>query len=204
MGEIMRSSVLFDTLQNLINYKPSQKAIGDIIGVKQNSIAGRVARNADFSDEEIEKIEEHYGISLRGGDNNSVELNYYPDVFASCGTGCTVFQESPEKISISKDSIPDYSPNAKYSVINASGSSMYPIIFEGDKIILKHWQGEQIIDDKIYLFTYNYELFIKKLVKNIDQIIIKSENKEYENRIITPNDTFKIIGRVIGLIRTNV
>ena len=42
----MRSSVLFDTLQNLIEYKPSQKAIGDIIGVKQNSIAGRVARDA--------------------------------------------------------------------------------------------------------------------------------------------------------------
>ena len=29
----MRSSVLFATLQNLIEYKPSQKAIGDIIGV---------------------------------------------------------------------------------------------------------------------------------------------------------------------------
>lgn len=200
----MRFSKLLNTLQNLIGFTPKQSDIGKILNMGYSTINGRYQRDSDFSDEEIEKIEEHYGISLRGGDNNSVELNYYPDVFASCGTGCTVFQESPEKISISKDSIPDYSPNAEYSVINASGSSMYPIIFEGDKIILKHWQGEQIIDDKIYLFTYNYELFIKKLVKNIDQIIIKSENKEYENRIITPNDTFKIIGRVIGLIRTNV
>lgn len=200
----MRYSKLLDALQNLIGFKPKQADICKILDYGYSTIGARAQRDSDFSDEEIEKIEEHYGISLRGGDNNSVELNYYPDVFASCGTGCTVFQESPEKISISKDSIPDYSPNAEYSVINASGSSMYPIIFEGDKIILKHWQGEQIIDDKIYLFTYNYELFIKKLVKNIDQIIIKSENKEYENRIITPNETFKIIGRVIGLIRTNV
>lgn len=201
----MKTDKLLEKLQSTIGFTPKAKDFTQILNFSnEQSFYSRVKRNSDFSDEEIEKIEEHYGISLRGGDNNSVELNYYPDVFASCGTGCTVFQESPEKISISKDSIPDYSPNAEYSVINASGSSMYPIIFEGDKIILKHWQGEQIIDDKIYLFTYNYELFIKKLVKNIDQIIIKSENKEYENRIITPNESFKIIGRVIGLIRTNV
>lgn len=200
----MRFSKLLNTLQNLIGFTPKQSDIGKILNMGYSTINGRYQRNSDFSDEEIEKIEEHYGISLRGGDNNSVELNYYPDVFASCGTGCTVFQESPEKISISKDSITDYSSNATYSVITAEGSSMYPLIFDGDKVILKHWQGEQIIDDKVYLFSYNSELFIKKLVKNIDQIIIKSENKEYQNRIITPNDTFKIIGRVVSLIRTNV
>ena len=170
----------------------------------EQSFYSRVKRNSDFSDEEIEKIEEHYGISIRGGDNNSIELNFYPDVFASCGTGCMVFQESPEKFLVSKDSITDFSSNATYSVITAEGTSMYPVIFDGDKVILKHWQGEQIIDDKIYLFSYNDELFIKKLAKNIDQIIIKSENEEYPNRIITPNDTFKIIGRVVSLIRTNV
>lgn len=201
----MKTSEFLNLLAETLGFEPTLKSLSKICNhPSEQTMYTRKKRDSSFPDEEIEKIEEHYGISLRGGDNNSVELNYYPDVFASCGTGCTVFQESPEKISISKDSIPDYSPNAEYSVINASGSSMYPIIFEGDKIILKHWQGEQIIDDKIYLFTYNYELFIKKLVKNIDQIIIKSENKEYENRIITPNDTFKIIGRVIGLIRTNV
>lgn len=200
----MRFSKLLDTLQNLIGFTPKQSDIGKILNMGYSTINGRYQRDSDFSDEEIEKIEEHYGISLRGGDNNSVELNYYPDVFASCGTGCTVFQESPEKISISKDSITDYSSNATYSVITAEGSSMYPLIFDGDKVILKHWQGEQIIDDKVYLFSYNNELFIKKLVKNIDQIIIKSENKEYQNRVITPNDTFKIIGRVVSLIRTNV
>lgn len=200
----MRFSKLLNTLQNLIGFTPKQSDIGKILNMGYSTINGRYQRDSDFSDEEIEKIEEHYGISLRGGDNNSVELNFYPDVFASCGTGCTVFQESAEKISISKDSITDYSSNATYSVITAEGSSMYPLIFDGDKVILKHWQGEQIIDDKVYLFSYNNELFIKKLVKNIDQIIIKSENKEYQNRVITPNDTFKIIGRVVSLIRTNV
>lgn len=201
----MKTDKLLDKLQNIIGFTPKAKDFMQILNFSnEQSFYSRVKRNSDFSDEEIEKIEEHYGISLRGGDNNSVKLNFYPDVFASCGTGCTVFQESAEKISISKDSITDYSSNATYSVITAEGSSMYPLIFDGDKVILKHWQGEQIIDDKVYLFSYNNELFIKKLVKNIDQIIIKSENKEYQNRVITPNDTFKIIGRVVSLIRTNV
>lgn len=200
----MRFSKLLDTLQNLIGFTPKQSDIGKILNMGYSTINGRYQRDSDFSDEEIEKIEEHYGISIRGGDNNSIELNFYPDVFASCGTGCMVFQESPEKFLVSKDSITDFSSNATYSVITAEGTSMYPVIFDGDKVILKHWQGEQIIDDKIYLFSYNDELFIKKLAKNIDQIIIKSENEEYPNRIITPNDTFKIIGRVVSLIRTNV
>ena len=201
----MKTDKLLEKLQNTIGFTPKAKDFMQILNFSnEQSFYSRVKRNSDFSDEEIEKIEEHYGISLRGGDNNSVELNFYPDVFASCGTGCMVFQESPEKFSVSKDSITDFSSNATYSVITAEGTSMYPIIFDGDKVILKHWQGEQIIDDKIYLFSYNDELFIKKLVKNIDQIIVKSENKEYPNRIITPNDTFKIIGRVVSLIRTNV
>lgn len=201
----MKTDKLLEKLQETIGFTPKAKDFMQILNFSnEQSFYSRVKRNSDFSDEEIEKIEEHYGISIRGGDNNSIELNFYPDVFASCGTGCMVFQESPEKFLVSKDSITDFSSNATYSVITAEGTSMYPVIFDGDKVILKHWQGEQIIDDKIYLFSYNDELFIKKLAKNIDQIIIKSENEEYPNRIITPNDTFKIIGRVVSLIRTNV
>ena len=201
----MKTDKLLEKLQETIGFTPKAKDFMQILNFSnEQSFYSRVKRNSDFSDEEIEKIEEHYGISIRGCDNNSIELNFYPDVFASCGTGCMVFQESPEKFLVSKDSITDFSSNATYSVITAEGASMYPVIFDGDKVILKHWQGEQIIDDKIYLFSYNDELFIKKLAKNIDQIIIKSENEEYPNRIITPNDTFKIIGRVVSLIRTNV
>lgn len=200
----MRSSVLFDTLQNLIEYKPSQKAIGDIIGVKQNSIAGRVARDAEFSDEEIEKIETHYAVSLRGNsDPNTIQLDFYDNVAGSCGVGLMVFDESCHKISVPKDVISRYSTSNKYSVILAKGSSMQPEIMDNDKVIIKMWNGEQIIDDRIYLFRYDNEIFLKKLCKNFDQIVVKSNNPEFPHRFIEGDKikNLNIIGEVVGLLR---
>ena len=84
----MRYSVLFDTLQNLIKRKPSQKEIGSILNLAQTAISGRANRDSDFPDEEIELIEKHYGISLRGNTiEETVAVDYYPEVFGSCGDG---------------------------------------------------------------------------------------------------------------------
>lgn len=202
----MRSSKLLNTLQNLINYKPSYAEIAKIIGVGGSAIGNRVARDANFSDEEIEKIERYYAIELSPSSNaNTVELDYYPDVYGSCGNGCLIFEESPEKISVTKSQIHNYSASDKYTVINARGLSMYPLICDMDKLIVKQHNGEQIIDNDVYVFNYNGEIFIKRLVKNIDQIVCISENKDFENRPITPTEqNFKILGKVVGLFREKV
>jgi phage repressor protein C with HTH and peptisase S24 domain len=82
---------------------------------------------------------------------------------------------------------------------------MSPVILEDDKLIIQHDIYEQIIDDTVYLFQYNGELFIKRLVKNIDQIICISENPRFQDRIIDPEKgNFNIVGKVVGLIRYKV
>lgn len=201
----MRSSTLFNTLQNLIDFKPTQQAIADILCVKQGVIGNRVARDSNFSDEEVKLIEEHYGVQLiTSNDPDKITLDFYPDVFGSCGTGCIVFDETKDKISVTKDLINNYSASNTYSVISARGSSMAPRIEDNDKLIIQKWNGEQIIDDNVYLFRYNDELFIKRLVKNIDQVICISENPRFEDRVIKNLNDFTIIGRVVGLIRERV
>lgn len=60
----MRYDVLLERLQNLIKHKPSQKDLGDILGLRQTSISGRALRNSNFTDEEIDKINAFYGINL--------------------------------------------------------------------------------------------------------------------------------------------
>ena len=204
----MRYSVLLDTLQNLIGYRPTQAELCRKLDVKQSAMAQRAGRDSDFSLEELQKLERMYGISIitssNVGDVNA-ELNYYPNVFGSCGNGCMVFDETSEKISVTKDIIENYSPSNQYSVISAKGSSMVPAINEDDKLIIQHNLNEQIIDDTVYLFRYNDELFIKRLVKNVDQIVCISENPRFQDRIIEPSaDNFSIIGKVVGLFRTRV
>lgn len=202
----MRSSVLFSRLQNLTKIDNiSQSVIAKIINVSQPVIANRIKRDSNFSDDEIVKIQEHYGVSLINDSSNTLILDYYPNIFGSCGPGSMVFDESSEKMSITKEQISNYSNSGKYSIISARGSSMSPTICDEDLLILQHNLEKTIVDNTIYLFKYNDELFIKRLVKNIDQIICISENPRFEDRVIIPkNNNFEIIGKVVGLIRKKV
>jgi phage repressor protein C with HTH and peptisase S24 domain len=126
-------------------------------------------------------------------------------VFGSCGSGCMVFSETKEKLAVTKDIITNYSPSNKYSIISARGSSMSPVINDDDRLVIQHNVENQIIDDTVYLFRYNDELFIKRLVKNVDQIVCISENPRFQDRIIEPKgDNFSIIGKVVGLFRSKV
>ena len=82
---------------------------------------------------------------------------------------------------------------------------MSPTINDDDKLVIQHNLNEQIIDDTVYLFRYNDELFIKRLVKNVDQIVCISENPRFQDRIIEPTaENFSIIGKVVGLFRGKV
>ena len=201
----MKYNKLLDTLQNLTNVRPKQADLCRVLDYSASTMGARAQRNSDFSDEEIEKIEDFYGISILGGDKNSVELDYYPDVYGSCGFGAMVYDEAPEKISVTKNLINNYSTAEKYTVINARGLSMAPLIMDMDKLIVRHHNGEQIVDNDVYVFNYKGELFIKRLVKNIDQIICISENPRFEDRPITPDaNNFRIIGKVVGLFREKV
>lgn len=207
----MKYSLLFDTLQNLINIKPQATQIADIIGIPVRTLYTRGQRDSAFTFEELRKIENAYGIiggltgSLVQQNVDNITLDFYPNVFGSCGAGLMVFDETSEKVAVTKDIIKGYSASNKYSVISARGSSMSPKIEDDDKLIIQHDIYEQIIDDTVYLFRYNDELFIKRLVKNVDQIVCISENPRFQDRIIEPkNGNFSIIGKVVGLIRHKV
>lgn len=203
----MRYNEVIDTLQNLTGRKPSQSELGKILGLAQTAISGRANRNSLFTPEELKLIERKYGIDLTGTSQNEslITLNYYPNVFGSCGTGLMVFDECTEKMTITKESIEGYSASKQYSIINARGSSMSPRIEDNDKLVIQHCIDEQIIDDNVYLFRYNNELFIKRLVKNVDQIVCISENPRFQDRVIEPKeDNFSIVGKVVGLFRSKV
>lgn len=201
---------LTERLQKLTNTKISQQAVGNILGLAQTAISSRIKSGKTFNVGELMEIERAMGLPvgcLSGVEYNdsNIELEFYPDVFGSCGSGCMVFSETSEKMAVTKDVITNYSPNNKYSIISARGSSMSPTINDEDKLVIQHNLNEQIIDDTVYLFRYNDELFIKRLVKNVDQIVCISENPRFQDRIIEPKgDNFSIIGKVVGLFRSKV
>lgn len=213
-------------LQTLTNTKITQVDFANALGTTKANISLRMKNGSIATMEEIKKIVAFVNIQgaselinelLRKQNrliteyisedsmpaDDFVELDYYPSVFGSCGNGTFVLSEQKEKLQIPRYCIKNYSGFKSYSVINAKGDSMSPYIMDKDRLIIEHWSGEQINDNRIYVFRYRESLFIKRLVLNLDQIIVKSDNKEYQTRNIEKDefDDFQIIGKIVGIFR---
>ncbi len=200
-----------DELRNLISdnigVPVNQSLLAESLGITRQTISNRIKNESEVTVSELQKAECFFNISLFNTTANQEGLtyvDYYKDVFASCGNGSIVFSSEKTKLPISTSMITGYSKNKLYSVINATGNSMAPTISGGDKLIVEHWNGDQIQDNKIYVFCYNSEFFVKRLSKNIDEIIIKSDNPEYRTRTISAksvNDLI-LIGKIVGSVKS--
>ena len=185
----------------------NQSMLAESLGITRQTVSNRIKNASQVTVSEIKKIENFFGIAIFndfGNDNEDlILLDYYTDIFASCGNGNIVFSNEKIKISLSTKLISGFSKKKIYSMINASGNSMAPTIDNGDKLIVEHWTDNQIQDNKIYVFCFNNEIFVKRLSKNLDEIIIKSDNPEYRIRTIngsTINELI-LIGKIVGIIK---
>lgn len=218
-----------DYLQKFTNFDVTQSKIGEALKTSRSNISHRVRNKSELSISEVRQIVEYLkipkghdiinGILKQQGryfddtsevlpeiQEDTIELDYYPSVFGSCGTGTFVFSEEKQAIAIPRRCLRNYSTFKNYSVINARGDSMSPYIMDRDKLIVEHWNGEQISDNRIYVFRFYDNIFVKRLVLNLDQIVVKSDNKEYQTRNIekAEADNFQIIGRIVGIWREEI
>ena len=197
----MKYNQCLDIIEKNIGERPAHAEIARILKCNPTALVNRASRDSLIKDEEIAILEKCYGFSILSN-TNCIDLDYFSDVWASCGTGAIVFEETSEKLSVPTSLIQNYSSSNRYSVINSRGDSMTPFIQDRDKLIVEHWNGGQIIDNCIYVFRYANELFVKRLVKNVTQIVIKSDNPLYEPIKITDKDQdFEVIGQIVGLMR---
>ena len=85
---------------------------------------------------------------------------------------------------------------------------MSPNIHDKDRLIVEHWEGGQIKDNRVYVFCYSDEIFVKRLIKNVDEIVVQSDNPDpmYRPRFISKDDIDKVIivGEIVGLMRDKV
>ena len=202
----MRFSDLQDKLQNLTKDEVSMYQIAKILNTTTSKIKYRKDNNAKFSNEEVSKLVRYFnGNSTNLADEeDSLMLEYYPEVFGSCGGGAFELSQQKELIAVPKKCFfTNILPIKKYSVINARGNSMQPAFYENDKLIVEHWNGEQIIDNKPYVFCYKDEIFVKRLAKNVNQLIITSDNRDYDIIKLTGSELndVNVVGQIVGLMR---
>ena len=56
--------------------------------------------NSTVTDDEIEKVERSFNVSLSSNGVPHITLDYYPDIEVSCGNGIIPFGEKKEKMTI--------------------------------------------------------------------------------------------------------
>ncbi len=200
----MKLDELLSILSKRVGISVNQSMLADALGITRQTISNRIKNESEVTVSELKKVEEFFNISMFGEMPDDITyIDYYTDVFASCGNGSIVFSSEKTKLPISTSMINGYSKNKLYSMINATGNSMAPTIDNGDKLIVEHWSGNQIQDNKIYVFCYNGEFFVKRLSKNLDEIIIKSDNPEYRVRTIGGKSIMDLIliGKSVATIK---
>ncbi len=179
--------------------------LAEALGISKQAISNRIARKSSLKDFEYQKIKNFLCLDndMPNIKEHYININYYPDVFGSCGSGTFALSENKEEMTISQQLLNSYSKSRIYSAINARGDSMEPYIQDKDKLIVEHYEGEQIVDNNVYIFRFYEELFIKRLAKNLDQIVVKSDNSIYPIRFIEKQEFehFQIIGKIVGVIR---
>ena len=202
-----------DEILTLISQKTgkyiNQSMLADGLGITRQTVSNRIKNESQLTVAELKKIEDYFNIIIFNDEDTAQEIayvDYYNDVFASCGSGSIVFSEEKIKIPVSSMLINGFSKSKTYSMINATGNSMSPTIENGDKLIVEHWNSGQIQDNRVYVFCFNNEFFVKRLSKNLDEIIIKSDNPEYRIRTINGSTTEELIlvGKIVGVIKSLV
>lgn len=145
--------------------------------------------------------------------NKIIRVPFYPDLKASCGDGTL----RPFSIPVSEyyPISSDYGlcKNKKYFIVPAFGPSMEKTIYDKELIIFERWENKQIVDDKVYLFRHNGRWYIKRLILNINEIIVLSDNNTkddsgepiYKPQIIKIEDlyTLEIFGKFKGKIEND-
>lgn len=109
----------------------------------------------------------------------------------SAGTGEFLTDETCEEIELPIEQIPD---EADFC-LSVNGDSMEPIFHDDDYVFIK--RQLEIYSGSIGVVIVNGESFLKRIWFENNFVRLESFNKKYKDIIITENDEFRIVGKVV-------
>ena len=198
----MKIKEIHEILQKHKNGKVTQNDIARAIGTSRANVSKLFAKNSFINDDKIKKIEEYFDINI-GNISGLVYIDYYPETIAKEYKDKIIMSEKHVKSAIPMSLFP-VEENSKYIMCHANDDSMEPLIFSGDFLIIKLKNPYEITNNKIHAFLYDNTFYVRRLSKNINQIVVKSENKDFPVQYIGEQEmnSFRLIGQVVYVGRT--
>lgn len=198
-----------ETLAKEIKAKfPNQHAFAQRIGVTQATVSKYLSGTILPSFQILQKIYKILDIPanlLPEATSHSIPIPYIHSA-VSAGRGLAMLDNNPDSIYFDKKWLENifYLKNANdLFTTRAKGDSMEPLIYEGDIIFAKFYNGNTFTQG-LYIVEYNNDYFIKKLqFKSPTLIKLISENNDYdpiEVNLQEENISFRVIAHVVGTI----
>lgn len=196
-----------DDLQKITKKKITYEQVAKVLGLGSKQAAqNRVTRKQQLKEWEIIALDEAF-LQQKVNNNNqkTITVDYYPDVIASCGNGTYEMSQECIEYQVPATLFPPSKNVKSYSMCHAKGNSMYPRIWDGDFVICEHKDNMKIENGELYIFCFDDQIYLKRLTKNINQIVVESENPDFPTQYIEKeqmNDVH-LIGHVICSGRMN-
>lgn len=80
--------------------------------------------------------------------------------------------------------------------LDVTGDSMMPLILDGDIAFIQ--KDYDKINNEIYAVDVDGRTYIKRVIFETDQLILRSINEDYEDIIVTEKNNVRILGLVVG------
>ncbi len=213
-----KTSDIIDYIKRIKGLKTDTE-FAKILGIRQNTVSTWRGKDS-FPVKKIIKFCDKENISLApfvGSGNrfdnppshtnpsNHTDDNYFINAMMAhpipiVGTVPAGFPQLPpdEDHVIDYLSIPDV-PRDSFAMI-VSGESMSPTVRSGDYAVFQIAGGGDIKSGDLVIVSNEWnELILKRFRKKDQKIVLTSDNPEYH--AIAPNDHYRIIGKVIKVIR---
>ncbi|AWX14239.1 phage repressor protein [Mergibacter septicus] len=156
--------------------------------------------------QETENDTKEYCCNSEKEEKNSLPVKYIRDcreIAISAGNGTINDNESGievRKLPVEEQWFIDKRINPDNCILlSVKGDSMYPVLIDGQDIIVDTSKNTDLIEGKIYVINNNGTNWVKKIHRTINGIKLTSENPQYKDIEINENDChgLKIIGQVV-------
>lgn len=189
--------------------KLSQKELGEIVGVKHNTISSYESGNNEPVHSVLYKIANALNVSINDFFPSEEEIvressftyNYFPTAI-SAGLPIEIDGVTDtEKISLPDSIMGKWSGDSNIFVSKINGQSMNNVMPDGSLIAVKPITLHSLKNGDIVVFSNNHEYSVKRYYKFDDVVVFRpdSNNLEfYETRInIDEVDNLEIHGKVV-------
>ena len=141
-------------------------------------------------------------------EENGIEVNYYPEVYAAAGYGATNTLIEPKRIKLAEFILKFFGIRnyKKVDIINVLGDSMEPVFSNGDLAVVERVESiEEVKNGDTVIINIDGDVYIKKVEKIPfeNKLILKSNNTLYKDILIDLDEhkNVKIVAIVRGKFR---